>query len=386
MDIVDAYISGSLGHAIYRDGRGFRILEAPEAKPRDALPNEIQWFRRAARELAPAHPEGLPVELDVVRLRLEEEMRFFRGLDGLLIGMDRDFKTTTRRRGISRAEQVLSVNGDVARRIRERFLVPANTREWDPAGGWALANECGANAAGACYRLLAEGFIDRLADDVAAAILEKVGEGTDAVRSREAVLHSGIIANLAEIEAQADRKLLSSLIFKRGEFPALRSTDPSGQILATIIRRIDKRITPIGAWDPTHLAAASDESHQNGVPGDDVIIAAIEKALLEFERRRDRRYMREGSAADVPGIQSQIGWIGDRLNSRDILGAEEALVTLIERQSRRSRAEDLVKTLTAIADIACTAKERAGGDAARAWPCRGGAGDLRGDDALLPAR
>ena len=99
MQVVDAFVSGSLGQAVYREGRAFRILDALQAEPREALPNEIQWFRHAAREVAPAHAEGLPVALEVVRSRLDEETRFFRGLDGLLVGMDRDFSVATLARG-----------------------------------------------------------------------------------------------------------------------------------------------------------------------------------------------------------------------------------------------------------------------------------------------
>lgn len=155
MLVAEAFVSGSLGQAVFRDDDTLRILEAPDAEPRDALPNEIYWFRHAAREVAPAHPEGFAVPIETVRARLYEEIRFFSGLDGLLVGMDRDFSLLTRRRAIARAEAVMSVDDLIARRIRERFLIPANSQEWDPAGGLALALEGGAEAATNCYRPLA---------------------------------------------------------------------------------------------------------------------------------------------------------------------------------------------------------------------------------------
>ena len=355
MQVVDAFVSGSLGQAVYREDRAFRILDAPQAEPREALPNEIQWFRHAAREVAPVHAEGLPVALEVVRSRLEEETRFFRGLDGLLVGMDPDFSAKTRTRAISRAEEILSANGEVARRIRQRFLIPANAQEWDAAGALALALEHKANSASACYRLLAAGIIDRLADDIAAVVLDKAGDGVDAARRREIILRSGIVAELADIEAQADRKALSALLFRSGDFPELRLADPSGQILAAIIQRVDKRIALLSAGPPIeHQELADEPDDAEAQDQSDPIVAAVERALANDSRRW--RWSVEGSSADLPGIQSQITWIGERLKFGDTVRAEQALITLIDRQGRRSRAEDLVKTLTAVADIARGAK------------------------------
>src|SRR3984893_2563475 len=124
MLVAEAFVSGSLGQAVFRDDSALRILDAQDAKPREALPNEIYWFRHAAREVAPAHPNGLPVPIGTLRARLDEEIRFFKGLDGLLIGMDPDISPPMRRRAIGRAENVLSTHKSIARRIRERFLIP----------------------------------------------------------------------------------------------------------------------------------------------------------------------------------------------------------------------------------------------------------------------
>src|SRR6266849_1770915 len=104
MEVAEALVSGSLGQAVFFAEGAVRILDAPNAEPREALPNEIQWFRHTAREVSPADPEGLPVAIEKVRARLDEEIRVFNGLDGLLVGMDRDFSAVTRQRALSRAE------------------------------------------------------------------------------------------------------------------------------------------------------------------------------------------------------------------------------------------------------------------------------------------
>jgi len=109
MLIESAYVSGSLGQALFRDqsSAAVMILDGPEAAAREASSNEIYWFRYYARELALADPTGLPVSLEPLRSRLDEEVRFFRALDGLLVGMDADFSGDLRRRSIQQAEEIL---------------------------------------------------------------------------------------------------------------------------------------------------------------------------------------------------------------------------------------------------------------------------------------
>ncbi|MCI0465423.1 MAG: hypothetical protein L0Y57_00185 [Beijerinckiaceae bacterium] len=263
MLVAEAFVSGSLGQAVFRDNNALRILEAPNAEPRDALPNELFWFRHVAREVAPAHPEGLLVPIARVRERLEEEIRFFSGLDGLLVGMDPDFSQETRRCAINRAEAVLSSNDLIARRIRERFLIPANAQEWDPSGGLAFSLEEGAEAAANCYRPLEQEIIDRLAKDIAAAVLERLGKGLDAAHAREAIMRSGILAELAFIEAQKDRAGLSALVFRRSEFPKLQSVDPSGQILTTLIRVVETRLAALSVVEPVDHAPTQEEGAED---------------------------------------------------------------------------------------------------------------------------
>jgi hypothetical protein len=234
MQVAEAFVSGSLGQAIYREDGIFRIIDDSKSESRDAFPNEVQWFRHAAREIAPAHPEGLPVSIDIVRVRLEEEIRFFSGLDGLLVGMDRDFSEAMRRRAVLRAENILAAGDAVARRIRHRFLIPANTQEWDPAGGLALALRNAAKVVVNYYRPLAEGVIDRLSDDINAVLLEKLGGGVDAARARDAILRSRILAELALVEARADRSAFrcfcSAVVSSRSCGPSIRPGKFSRQL------------------------------------------------------------------------------------------------------------------------------------------------------------
>src|ERR1041385_7853878 len=355
MQVLQALVSGSLGQAIFFAEGALRILDAPDAKAREAAPNEITWFHRKARQVSPADPNGLPVSLDGVRQRLTEEIRLFSALDGLLVGMDRDFSDGLRRRAIVRAESLLAGDDDFARRVRERFLLPINTQEWDPSGGLHRATAADAESAAACYHPLAEGIVDRLADDIAAAVLTHLGSDVDAHRHRERILHSGLIAELALIEARRDRKALAALIFRRQYFPKLHKSDPSGQILTGVIHRIEQRFAVEGGGvsvpEATRVEADDIEAHFPIDP----IIAAIEDALASIEGRKSKRLI--GSAADLPNIQREIEWIGQRLKGGQVPRAEQALLRLIKRQAQRSRIEDIVKTLTAVADLARLARE-----------------------------
>jgi hypothetical protein len=132
----DAYVSGSLGCAVFRRQvhSDWHFLESPTANPRYCLHNELFFFREVAVACAPADPELHPVPIEVVRRRLEEEINHFTGLDGLLVGMDPKVPEKLRRRSMARAEVVLESSELFRSRIQRQFLIPANLQDWDYPG------------------------------------------------------------------------------------------------------------------------------------------------------------------------------------------------------------------------------------------------------------
>ena len=352
MLVAEAFVSGSLGQAVYRRDGTVRVLDSPTAEARAAAPNELLWFHKAAREVVLVEPDGSPIEVERVRDRLETEILFFRGLDGLLVGMDADFPFRLRQRAVMRAEAVLKAEDAVARQVRERFLVPANTQEWDPSGAVVIAADSGADAAGQCYRQLAEGAVDRLADDINAGLLDKVGSGVDLASKRAAIFRSGLIAELALIEERGDLKALAALNFRRDDFPRLRDVDPSGQILLAVVRHVEDRIRQISAGVAGDRDPARADAEYNDARPDppDPIWDAVEKAI-EVMGRRAHNAIPDGEER-LRSIQREIDWIAGELNAGRIERAEHSLIQLIEYQGQHSRAEDLVKTLTAVADHA----------------------------------
>jgi tetratricopeptide (TPR) repeat protein len=98
------------------------------------------------------------------------------------------------------------------------------------------------------------------------------------------------------------------------------------------------------------------EPEEDFEPSDDGSKAAttLDQAITNFQQRKP--WELEGSSADLPGIKREIAWIGERLKFGETTRAERALAELIDRQGRRSRAEDVVKTLTSVADLARGAK------------------------------
>ncbi len=135
-------------------------------------------------------PEGYPVSIETVRKRLAEEVRFFTGLDGLLVGMDPDVSEATRLQAILRAEKVLALADEIARRIRQRFLVPVNKEQWNPSSGYELAVRHEAKAAAQCYRILSLEIPDQLIEHLDAIVLENLSSGTEANRIGEANVRS----------------------------------------------------------------------------------------------------------------------------------------------------------------------------------------------------
>src|SRR5664279_6618973 len=109
------------------------------------------------------------------------------------------------------------------------------------------------------------------------------------------------------------------------------------------IHRVERRLLSVDSSPkslPEAIVTAADDNETPSPP--DPIIASIERALTKYEKRKGKR--QSGSAADVPGIQREVEWIGERLKLGQIPRAELALLKLVDRQGQRSRLEDIVKT------------------------------------------
>ncbi|HEX8514443.1 MAG TPA: tetratricopeptide repeat protein [Allosphingosinicella sp.] len=339
--LMDAIISGSLGQALYRKGDEVWVLESTGLEPRTAEPADLSAFHHIAREIALGDPAGLPVSPDRLRSRLDEEVAFFQGLDGLLVGMDGDFSASARSRAIRNAERILGGDPAVATRIRARFLIPANSQEWDVDGALDLANSLGAKLASAAYRPLADGTVNRISDDLAELVLTNFGVGAEAHARREGLIRSGLIAKLCG--DAGNRTALLGLPFQTQAIPEVDKLDPGRKILTALVKRLAG-------------TAASKNGKAEDLTADgpifsaerDPLALAIYRAMEQFERKRigsRREY-------DLEAIQREIAWISDRLHRGELGRAESGLIHLIDDQARRSRPEHILKTLTAVADRA----------------------------------
>ena len=272
-------------------------------------------------------------------------MDFFQGLDGLLLGMDPDISSGTRSRCIARADRILDSDSAVTFRIRKRFLSPADRQEWDPRGALKLAEAQGAIQAATCYRALADGAVDRIVDNIAAVVSEQYGTGAEAAENRDRVLRSGLVADLVRIEVERDRKAATNLAFRAGDYPDLGALIRTRHMLAVLGKLMLRRLaspSPVRSVEGSGVADVTEQI--------DPIIAAAE--AVADSSSGSRRGDKPAKAFDLTAIQSQIAWIGDQLSSGEIGRAEQAIVRLVRRQAERSRPSDVVKTLTAVADLA----------------------------------
>ena len=343
--VADAFVAGSLQQAVFALNGSYGIIDGPDAEPRAARANDIHLFRHAAFEIRPAHPDGLPVSIDALKHLLQEEVEFFQGLDGLLVGMDPDMSIETRSRSIARADRILACGSAVAFRIRTRFLFPANGQEWDPQGALELAVEQGSIHAAACYRPLADGAVDRAADDIAVTVLEEYGPGVEAADSRDRILRSGLVGELARIEVDRDRNAAANLAFRAADYPDLGALGRSRHMLAALGQRMLRRLASPSPMPSEEISCVADVTGHI-----DPILEAAES--IAAGNSGSRRGDAPAKAYDLDAIQSQIAWIGDQLSSGEVGRAEQAIEQLIRRQAERSRPSDVVKTLTAVADLA----------------------------------
>jgi tetratricopeptide (TPR) repeat protein len=337
--LSDAIIAGSLGQALFRDGERVWLLASEDGEPRTADPNDISAFHNIAREVVPADPAGLPISTEALRDRLREEVGFFQGLDGLLVGMDEEFSEDSRRKAIRSAERILASDEILAKRIRARFLIPTNDQEWDPKGALRLAQLIKADAAAAAYAPLVDGTVNRIVDDLTELTRVHFGVGVEAQSRREGLVRSGLVAALCG--AMGDRAKLLSLPFQRGSIPHLEKLDPNGKILTALVGHLASSAT--GA-EPTRSPLASDGRDFSENESDPIAIAVL--AAMESQSSRKGKGQLE---YDLGAIQREINWIGDRLRAGELARAETGLIYLIGNQAQSSRAGDIVKSLTAVA-------------------------------------
>jgi len=326
----------------------FRIINGPEAEIRAPDKNELQFFFQSSMSLVPSSEGSIPTEVDVVRQQLRAEQDFFVALDGLLIGMDRDFPQDIRERNIRRTEHLLSLNSDLERRVRRRFLVPVNTQEWDPVGGLGLAQRASATLVTGLYRPLADGTVDRVADEIRVAVFERLKAGVEGAKAASAFIRSGLIGAFIRLKAELPATSASQLIFRKSEFDKLDDVDPNGQILSAVLRSIDSNTEEQLSNDylPDERLVSS-ESQQQEV---DPILGALEKALSVKQVRKKTSQKHDPRIVD--NIQKEITWIVSKLESGRIVQAENGLVQLIENLSNRGEIKRLVKTLGVVADRA----------------------------------
>lgn len=229
MMVQKAFVSGSLGQAIFYEGGGYKILDAGGRKPREARPNDLYFFRNIAREVVPVHPEGWPVSFNRVKEALKREVALFKGLDGLLVGMDPDMSNEMRSRATLRANRVLRRDREIARLIARRFHIPVDPQEWDPSIGIETARANGATCAEAFYRPLSNGLVDRIAEVIVETVREQLGSGVDAAVYRKRLMYSGLISELVHIiEGKDAYQDIVDLIYNT-EFPEL--SDNTARVL-----------------------------------------------------------------------------------------------------------------------------------------------------------
>ena len=347
MQVVDGLVAGSLRQAIFKQDGRCRIVDGPDAEPRPALANEIYLFRHTAFDIQPANPEGQPVPIGVLRDLLREEIAFFEGLDGLLVGMDPDMPKSVRSRSITRAERILDSDPDLALRIRQSFFRPATGEDWDPGDALKLAEDTRALIAASCYRQLCEGIFDRISSDIDKVILKEFGSGVEAQKNRDTVVNSGIVAELVRIEAEGDTAAARNLVFQGREYPGMESLVRGRHVLMALQKAVLSRIEP--APVPNPLRALTDWDDSAAVVEVDPLVVAVETAITFGPYHPGEDGVER---ADVAAIQRQIEWIGKRLERGEITGAEQDTIQLIEHQAGRSRPEHIAKTLTNIADMA----------------------------------
>uniref|UniRef100_UPI00261BBA94 tetratricopeptide repeat protein n=1 Tax=uncultured Pelagimonas sp. TaxID=1618102 RepID=UPI00261BBA94 len=182
---------------------------------------------------------------------------------------------------------------------------------------------------------------------------EAKGAGVVGATAVDTIVRSGIIGSIIMHQNVSPTTPVSALIFRKQEFGDFEHVDPSGQILASILRNLESQgrrqfeVATNGIDDSIEEVASEYD--------EDPILVEFEGAIEKIRERRSR--LASFTSIELESIQKEIDWISDRLGAGRIVQVENALIDLIRRQSNGSQIEHLVKTISSVADRARKARE-----------------------------
>ncbi|MES0337957.1 MAG: tetratricopeptide repeat protein [Candidatus Magnetobacterium sp. LHC-1] len=326
--ITEAYISGQLGKAIYKDdGKLFLIHNKNDNKPVECDHHDYSLFFGVAGDYEHILYAGTTLK------ELKKELSFrsaaFNAMTFLIIGMDVDHKVDLKEKAIRRAEEILA-NKDSFSFARKRLmscLLPADT---DIDRAIEISRRMGAMLTLSVYEEVLRsqpviGQVRAIWDDVAARRID----GEDEVKHAEGVLFiNGIFADFVHAVMTVDVSVIDDIISS-----VRKSRKLNEQVKGIVVLLYDMRAALI----PVVKASAGGD-----VVGD---IDPIEALIRTYNENTPQYINRHINQREVKGIvDEKINYIKQIISQKNNKNLEIYLYDISDYNLNNGGSQFLVMT------------------------------------------
>jgi predicted Zn-dependent protease len=347
MQAKQAYISGSLGVALYlneRDQTMILDLKTPDV-PREPRRNEVNFFFNVALHYRAQNPNLKPVSLDVLREDLRVENLNFTAFDNMHIGMDRHLPTGLREKAICKANMLIRENVHVNTYVKHHFLFPLNSQEWDVKGAGELAEKLDKPFALKYYTLFNSYTVDNVYESAILIAKEQFNSVFEQKQAMDDFFHSGLLGDLVEAVGEKNSAFIHGLIFSASKYQGF--SNQAGKKFVTSLVNKHK-----------HETKTSSVVLEVSKPKQDQLLSIIEAYLAKENApvKRGKKPRHEEANPNTfklfEAVKSQIAKIEILLNNNKIADAKNLTNQLVKQQLENSDKVHVTKTLTQIAYFA----------------------------------
>jgi tetratricopeptide (TPR) repeat protein len=348
--IEQAFISGEIGKAIYRqDSRYYLIDLESKNRPKECRPGDLGLLFDTGAEFTVV--SGKEIEIDEITALLELNCKAQDALAVIICGLDSELSNETRSLCLEAAEELLQ-DDSIRTFVRNRVLARILPRVADPDGAIDISVKANLSIVNSLYReiLQSEHAIETILGVWEEVALEFFPLEEDCAKAERVLIDLGFFADTVSVLNIGDIKKLNSVVVKYGFKEKSNDHLPQPIHLMNAIRvQLSTRFTSEQSQEPN-----APELEQSETETSDPIIELIKG----FEKKRDRRELKLfGAQAALDRVDRQIKVIKDLIRRGNIHKANLFLRDLILFNLEHGKKGHAGMTLCSLAKTALDASQ-----------------------------
>jgi len=349
--IEQAFISGQIGKAIYKEGERYLAVGLEHSEqPVECRPGDISLLFDCSAEFT-AIP-GKDIDLHNIRSQLEFDRRVHRAISLTIGGLDAELSFGTRSLSIEAAEELLQ-DELIRASVRARLLARLLPRIADINGAISQAEAMSAALITNLYKQVREsqrsiGSLLETWTEIAPNFFDLDEEQAQAEKN---LIEMGLFADMVEAVTSGNIQALNSVFMTYGLKPTLYQHLPQGiHVMNALRARLAEKYTsdedesyPL---DPRNLEM---ETERQGID-------PIAELITNFEKKREEWKPKTlGADEALAKVQKQINAIGNLIRRGKTPLANKFLRDLIEFNLEHGEKKHVGMTLCSLAKIAIDA-------------------------------